>query len=334
MKKSFQHLFIWVCASLLLPVLVGCTSDNADDDGTREPLVLPATVVAPTDAATQQSAPGSGWHEHDRVALQIGQTVKIYEASSANGGQLMAIAEEEPFYWTRGTSTVNIKGWYLGGGQTQRTMPATWAVAADQNADDGAGFEASEFIFAPLAAVTNVPGNRFRRTIHFYHQTSKVIVRVKKVGILVDESERYQLTSVTIGDAQHVLVMEAAFAEPDAGSYGTWAPTSETGFIVPHDVTATLSGDAADAYLYCYEALLIPQDMDYKPLLAFTISENGNPSTYYYLPQVGEADFAPGYQYIYDIEVTRQGLVVTPTVYLRPFSATADLPSGVALVDE
>lgn len=321
MMKSFRPLLLM--ALLSATVFVACSSDDTATPS-LEPVVLPAKVVSPTDAASQQAGNDGFWREHDQVAIQIGQTVKLYEATAANGGLLMAVAAEEPFYWTRGTSTVNVKGWYLGGGQTQRTIPATWAVAADQNADDGAGFTASEFIFGPLSAVTNIPGERFRRTINFYHQTSKIVVRVKNTGILHDNPS--WLGAVTIGDAAKPIVMEAAFAEPSEGAYGTWTPTGETGYITPHDISASAD---ADRYLRQYEALLIPQDLDFKPLLSFTIQN----AVYYYVPQAGEAVFNPGYQYVYDIEVTRQGLLVTPTVFLRPFSSTTDLPAGVAIGD-
>lgn len=320
MEKSFKALLFVVGWS----ALAACSSDDGPATESLEPMVLPARVVAPTDASSQQAGNETFWREHDRVAIQVGEVVRLYEASSADGGQLMASVGEEPFYWTRGASTVDVKGWYQGGGQTQRTIPATWAVAADQNANDGEGFTASEFIFGPMSAVTNIPGERFRRTINFYHQTSKIIVRVKNTGILHDNPS--WLGAVTIGDASKPIVMEAAFAEPSEGAYGTWTPTDQTGYIVPHDITSSANGDL---YLRQYEALLIPQDLDFKPLLAFTIQG----SVYYFLPQAGQAVFAPGYQYVYDIEVTLQGLLVTPTVYLRPFSTTTDLPSGVAIYD-
>ena len=163
---------ILILASLLL--LAGCRDDHALEGDRLDAIVIPATVMA--DGQGYSWTDGC-WTVNDRIALQIGNTVKMYEASTENGGQLRATSEEEPFYWTRGTGEEQtVKGWYLGNGKTQKVLPETWAVVSNQNANGGRGVEESDFLYAPPTAISRVEGDRFKRRICFYHQTAKVVV--------------------------------------------------------------------------------------------------------------------------------------------------------------
>jgi hypothetical protein len=99
--------------------------------------------------------------------------------------------------------------------------------------------------------------------------------------------------------------MEARFAEPAEGNYGSWTPNGSTGYITPHE---TVTNDA-DTYLRCYEALVIPQNLSSTPMLVFTI----NNTAFYYEPSSGEADLQAGHQFFYDVEVTQGSIIVTPS---------------------
>lgn len=290
---------ILILASLLL--LAGCHDDRTQEGDRLDAIVIPATVM--TDGSGHSWIDGC-WTVNDRIALQIENTVKMYEASTENGGQLRAAAEEEPFYWTRGTGEEQtVKGWYLGNGKTQKVLPETWAVVSNQSANGGKGVEESDFLYAPPTAISRVEGDRFKRRICFYHQTAKVVIRIKNSGVLAENPSVFQ--GITIGSESYPIVMEAGFAEPVEGNYGSWTPSGPTGYIIPHE---TVTNDA-DTYLKCYEALVIPQNLSGTPMLVFTI----NNTAFYYEPSGGEADLLAGHQFFYDVEVTQGSITVTPS---------------------
>jgi len=290
----------------LLIILTACQDDAAEEAQLLEPIVIPATVVSETTendgGQAQQQPEGTFWKEHDRVALRVDGDVKIYEASTVNGGQLQASVGVEPFYWTRSSTTREISGWYRGDGVESHEMPEIWTIVSNQNQNNGNGYNQSELLYAPVTAVQKVAGKPFERKIYFYHQTAKIIVRLKNSGVLAENPTVFQ--GITIGDSSYPIIMEAAFTEPATGYFGTWTPTATTGYITPHETEV----DDTENYLKRYEALLIPQDLDHTPLLAINISG----TVFYFVPQGGQAEFMPGYQFIYDIEVTQESIVVTP----------------------
>lgn len=273
-----------------------------------EALVLPATVVSETTATEKADVPTDewSWTEGDRVALVVNGETKVYEASMANGGALVARVGVEPFYWTRSAQVMTVKGWYKGNGQNDaetHEMPSSWTVTSNQNSNNGAGFRQSELLYAPPTAVYRDPADRFKQVIYFYHQTAKIIIRIKNSGVMATNPE--VLTSVTIGDATYPIAMKASWTEPENSNFGTWTlDETQMGYITPHQTTL----DDTENYVQRYEALLIPQDLDHTPLLAFVI----NGTSFYYSPGGGQAEFQSGYQFIYDIEITQESIVVTP----------------------
>lgn len=297
----------WLFALTATALLTACQQDE-EAGALLEPLVVPASVVSETVAEDQADAPVDlwSWTEGDRVALVVNGETKVYEASTANGGQLMASVDVEPFYWTRATQTMTVKGWYKGNAQNAaetHEMPTSWTVIGDQNANSGAGYAQSELLYASPTAVARDPENKFRQKIFFYHQTAKIIIRVKNSGVMATNPE--VLTAVTIGDATYPIAMKATWTEPETGNFGTWTPDhTQTGYIKPHQTAL----DDTENYVLRYEALLIPQDLDHTPLLAFVI----NGTSFYYNPGGGQAEFQPGYQFIYDIEISQESIVVTP----------------------
>lgn len=290
-----------------LLMLTGCSVEeqNMLPNG-REPVVLKANVATPTETTRGLTATKGIWTEHDKVAVMIDGVVKIYEATNEDGG-VLKVQEEEPFYWTRSTEVKTIKGWFQGDGETTNVVPDTWVMADDQNANDGAGLQESDFLYASPTAVSYV--NRFHQKINFYHQTAKIIVRIRNTGAIADNADAIE--NVTIGDASFPIDMCASFAEPENGYYGEWtlsADETTKGYIQPFE---TVLADQT-TYLKYYEALVMPQDLDFKPLLVITIGGR----SYYYVPGSGQAELRPGYVNIYDICVSNDAtkLIVTPIV--------------------
>ena len=266
-----------------------------------KPLETPEPVVL-------RAAPGDGaLRARDRVALRIGGEVRIYEAGDEDGGLLKAAPSETPFFWKATGEKKEISGWFLGDGENLKEIPSSWTVAGDQNADDGAGMRRSDFLYAPATGVTYT--DRFHARINFYHQTSKVLVRIKNEGALKDNAEA--LEGLTVGDESFPVVMRASFEEIPSDRYGRWTlfrGKDNLGYVTPHETAAA----DASSFLKCYEALVIPDNLDGKPLLAITLRGH----TYYYVPAQNQARLTPGHLFIYDISASEDStkLVVTPMV--------------------
>ena len=264
------------------------------------PLETPEPVVL-------QAATGDGaLRDHDRVALCVGNDVKIYEVSSEDGGILKAAPSETPFLWKAAGEKKQISGWFIGDDENLREIPSEWAVACDQDADEGAGMRQSDFLYAPATGVTYT--DRFHARINFYHQTSKVLVRIKNEGALKGNAE--VLEGLTVGDASFPIVMRASFDEIPSDRYGRWTLSRKAenlGYVTPHETDV----DGA-SYLKYYEALVIPDNLDGKPLFAITLLGH----TYYYVPKQSQARLTPGHLFVYDISVSEDStkLVVTPMV--------------------
>lgn len=297
---------------MLLTMMAACTT--AEDDGTMletpEPVVLRAAVASQTETTATRSltATTGQWTEGDRIALVIGGETKIYEVTRAQGGLLRAPANETPFYWTASNETKTISGWYKGNGVGEsHEMPTEWAVTADQNANNGEGLQASDFLYASPTAVHYY--NRFEARITYYHQTAKVMVRLKNTGYLAEHPDAIE--GVTIGDESFLIPLGGTLTLPEGENdlFGTWTLADESrGYITPYMTVP----DDQTTYLKVYEALVMPQNLDFKPLLTITIGGH----SYGYVPQTGQAELKAGYLNIYDIEVSEDAtkLVVTPIV--------------------
>jgi len=295
----------------MMTTMAACTTE---DDGMAiepEPVVLRASVAAPqTEPLTRGLTATTGqWTEHDQVAVAIGGEVRIYEATTENGGMFVATRGQSPFMWRASNEVKTISGWYKGSGMDEEgmhTMPTTWAVESDQNSNEGEGLQSSDFLYAPPTAVTYA--DRFHATITYYHQTAKVMVRIKNAGFLVDHPTAIE--DVTIGDESFKIAMNGTLTvdDPETNISITWTLGSEKGYIMPYKTIP----DDQTAYLQIYEALVIPQNLDFKPLLAITIGGH----SYAYVPQTGQAELKPGYLNIYDIEVSEDAdkIIVTPII--------------------
>ena len=287
----------YILAAGIVLMLAACSflSDMGNPLETPEPVVL---RTASADGALKA---------HDRVALRIGSDVKIYEASDEDGGVLKAAPSETPFLWKAAREKKQISGWFRGDGGNLKEIPSEWTVASDQNADEGAGMRQSDFLYASPTGITYT--DRFHARLNFYHQTSKVMVRIKNEGALKDNAEA--LEGLTVGDESFPIVMRASFEEIPSDRYGRWTISRKKenlGYVKPHE---TVAGGSA-SYLKYYEALVIPDNLDGKPLLAITLRGH----TYYYVPAQNQARLTPGHVFIYDISASEDStkLVVTPMV--------------------
>lgn len=308
-KRSWPHKG-WLAALFAASGLLfgACNDDPASGaqggplPADAYPLVLTAAVV-PASSAIPATADDT-WTGGEQVAVEaasasVPAAVKTYTAAA--DGRLSAT---DPLWWSSTDEQKTLRAWYCGdgssaaGGANAATVPTAWSTASDQSGAEG--YPASDLLFAP--AVKASFGNA-AVPLRFYHQTAKVLVYIRNAEYVTDAA---QIRSVRIGAEN--LALSGSYEAPDAGATaGVWTPGAADAGIIPRRLTTVPAG-----YVAAYEALVIPQSMDSKRLVAVETAAG----TMYYTPAAGDAQLGAGKVHTYiitvwadrlDVEVVRGG---------------------------
>ena len=293
----------WIAGMLLL---AGCTQDKLADASQGEMLPegkYPVTFTATgleISAAPRATADGT-WETNNEVAIQIGSDVRKYKVatgSSSLSTTLSAADGVTPFYWQSTNETKIVSAWYLGTGYGDGTLPTPWSVQPDQS---GNGYQQSDFLYAPQTPI----GFEGTNPLTFYHQTAKVVVNIRKYGVVSDASK---INSVSIK-----AITAGTFTTSLTDNCGLSAQLAET----PSEITPfklgspntnvvfdnTKSGETA---LVSYQALVIPQTLGTGTPIEIEIEGY---DTFKYTPN---KILAGGTQYTYNLTI--KGSEVTATV--------------------
>ena len=188
-----------------------------------------------------------------------------------------------------------LQTWYCADGSTSNTLPDSWSVAADQD-ETGNGYAESDLLFtAPVEVKFGSTAN-----LIFYHQTARIIVNIKKTeGI--DSAD--QIQSVKIGDNN--LALSGTYTAPSGTGVttGTWLPGPMDKTITPFKLSQPTD---PSKYIASYTALVIPQNMDGKRLIAID-TELG---THYYTPKEGAAELEAGKVHTYNITIDSKEVTI------------------------
>ena len=264
-----------LCYMAALVGFAACTQDELTGDTGKDlyPLTLTATVAGGAD--TRATVEGT-WEKGNAIILAIGEHKYSYQYGTDN-----AWTSSTPYFWKEGDDAISVSAYSFGGKATE-----DYAVQADQNADDG--YQSSDFLYAPAVEVAH--GKEAELT--FYHQTAKVVVNIKKEGIMAENPEH----EVAIQGA-----LSGTFTVPtDEDTFGTWTELSTSSSITPQIITPT-------EYAASYQALLIPQTIN-EEFISITINEK----TFHYTPET-ETTLEPGHVYTYNITVLYYKLEVEVT---------------------
>ena len=267
---SKMKLTLGYMAALLL--FTACTQDEAGTlpDGTQ-PLKLTAAIGG--EVATRTTADGT-WEEEDAITLSIDANTYTYQYEGTDW------TSSAPYFWQEGDAVIFVSAYSFGG-----KASGDYAVQADQQTGDG--YQSSDLLYAPEVEVTY--GEEAELT--FYHQTAKVVVNIKKEGIMAENPAH---------DVAIQGVLSGTFTAPtDEETYGTWTNLTESSSITPQSITPANSEYAAS-----YQALLIPQTIG-DAFISITIDDK----TYRYTPETGTT-LQPGHVYTYNITVFSYGLDV------------------------
>lgn len=326
-------------ATLLL--LAACTQDElADKQG--EPLPegkYPLTFTASIDGAavavtpqTRASVDGS-FNNVDYIAVGIwdGTMVPFRYMTFKKDGVNAAweynrkIEEyvEKP-YWQSTTNATQVRAWYFNKndngkyydvkyktGEHPDSGSFSWEVAGDQS---GVGYTNSDFLYAfDSFSFAENP-----KTLHFFHQTAKVVVH-----IIAGDQTPADITgdkiSMTIGDSGNPIYLQGKWKRPDSHwiddnsrIFGTWTTSGQDKNIItpkelgPKDIT--VNSDKKQS-LASYEALAIPQKISADNRL-FKIEIDGYSPFYYTVPAEG-IEWKAGTEHTYYITIEGSKLSVT-----------------------
>ena len=270
---SKMKLTLGYMAALLL--FTACTQDETGTlpDGTQ-PLKLTAAIGG--EVATRTTADGT-WEEEDAITLSIDANTYTYQYEGTDW------TSSAPYFWQAEDDAIFVSAYSFSGEAT-----GAYAVQADQSTDEG--YLSGDLLYAPAVEVTY--GEEAELT--FYHQTAKVVVNLKKEGIMAENPAH----GVAIQG-----VLSGTFTAPTGEeTYGTWTTNlTESSSITPQAITPT------DEYAASYQALLIPQTID-DAFISITIGGE----TYHYTPEP-QTTLQPGHVYTYNITVFSYGLEVQVT---------------------
>lgn len=334
-RKGILQTAFTLTATLLL---AACTQDElADKQG--EPLPegkYPLTFTASIDGAavavtpqTRASVDGS-FNNVDYIAVGIwdGTMPPFRYMTFKKDGENAAweynrkIEEyvEKP-YWQSTTNDTQVRAWYFNNNDNGEYYDVTgehpdsgsfsWEVADGQS---GVGYTNSDFLYAfDFFSFAENP-----KTLHFFHQTAKVVVH-----IIAGDQTPADITgdkiSMTIGDSGNPIYLQGKWKRPDSHwiddnsrIFGTWTTSGQDKNIItpkelgPKDIT--VNSDKKQS-LASYESLAIPQKISADNRL-FKIEIDGYSPFYYTVPAEG-IEWKAGTEHTYYITIEGSKLSVT-----------------------
>ena len=245
--------------------------------------------------ATRTTADGT-WEEEDAITLSIDANTYTYQYEGTDW------TSSAPYFWQEGDAAISVSAYSFGG-----KASGDYAVQAAQQTGDG--YQSSDLLYAPAVEVAHGE----EASLTFYHQTAKVVVNLKKEGIMAENHAH----GVAIQG-----VLSGTFTAPTGEeTYGTWTNLKESSSITPQSITPANSEYAAS-----YQALLIPQTIG-DAFISITIDDK----TYRYTPETGTT-LQPGHVYTYNITVFSYGLEVRVTESIN-WNATNPSSGGITLED-
>lgn len=330
-KDTLRHILVF-----LLPLAVAACGSDADEqqsDSTMqsaEPISFSAGLAADASVTRASVTTENAWPANTRIAIHEDATSKTLPyVTAANGGNAEAIplrpegnTLSDMFYWAVTKESRTFRAWYPYS-SSPWTLPKAVSVPADQNAQSADAYYAQDILYAPS---TTFEYKQRGAQLDFYHQLCRVVVNVTSTGTqnLVDE---VKMGTDNIALSGNITTL---------GSSGLGATGTTTAWSgVTGSATVNMRNNAAlrnDArYFAVYECMLPPQsggDFD-TPLFTIKATKDTTTKTYKYRDSF---DFQAGYQYTYNLLLSKGGVVIIATVSVGNWGAvsfasgSADVP--------
>jgi|WetSurMetagenome_2_1015567.scaffolds.fasta_scaffold02937_2 hypothetical protein len=296
--RSIVYIVMLFCLSISA-IFCGCAED-ASNGGKNEPMSFSAEICnrtqtraavdtskhSGTNLIVHTAEPAKGitlsvskmtrtstadgyWPSGANLAVQQGGTVKQYTVDGSGN-----ITSSSPFYWAN-KNDVSVTSWF----PYSASLPTTWSVNSDQSTESN--YNGSDLLYS--SGTLSYDGNK---TLKYNHQTAKIVINVTRPGYASDPSN---IESITIGTSDTPIDLSGTVG----GDGSITATSTTTGYITPYSTTP-LSSDYSATYI----ALVIPQDMQNKKMIAIKVYN----TTYYYKPTTSTSLLA-GHEYDYNITI-------------------------------
>lgn len=282
----------------------------------------PAKSAKSTKSPTSRTPPpgtaAGQWTKDDWVTVEVDGVAKKYRiADDGTTTRLVPADAANTHYWASPAQTVSVRAWYNGNGNYRDALPESgknsWGVDTDQRDppdDKRPGYQRSDFLYAPARTVSYADARQGAvQGLTFYHQTSRVVVRLRKGGAVTDETVGKFL--VELGETGEGNMFDSGIMDetalpidPSRGRYSAMTAL-ESGWksrIFPREILPTPAG-----YARCFEALVIPQDMSGKAFVRLWLPDFVDIKEYIYRPDPGEGLLRGGYTHTYDVTVSPYG---------------------------
>lgn len=329
-RKEFLQTACMLTAALLL--LAACTQDELSDkqgeplpEG-KYPLTFTASIDGEAVAATPQTrATADGtWEEENVVFIKVNNDsyryYRSYQVTSVGSDTTtlkISSREKTPYYW-QNTDPIPVSAFFLPAGSSDLNDNALLFVQSNQNETDPYDYyQSSDFLYANDNI--SFPTKTGNKTLHFFHQTAKVVVHIIK-GDQTPADITTNKISMTIGTTDSQVYTWGRWKAPT--SYwndntskilGTWEGNrKET--ITPKQFDAQakdVSLKEGETLLASYKALVIPQTIAAgKKLFVINTTDNEYAPFYYTVP-AGNITWQAGTEHTYYITIKGSSLSVT-----------------------
>lgn len=300
-RRNLRRLMMPLAVCSVALIAASCSTDDNDTPG--EPLpegMYPIEFTATGLQATPQTRATADdtWNGGENVAIQIDEVVKQYNAkSSGSTTELTPANDNDKFYWQNKNNTI-VQAWYYGTGYNN-TYPTKWTVKDNQASTSE--YQQSDFLYAQ-----DKFGFGEDNALNFYHQTAKVVINIRKKGVLTNVE---QIKGTTIDK----VYLNGNFSEPASGSkYGLSGTSGSLSTITPEKTSPNANvnfGGTVETALASYRALVIPQTINEGSNL-FKIEIEGY-SPFYYTVPAGGIEWKAGTEHTYNITIEGSELSVT-----------------------
>ena len=184
-----------------LALLAACSRDGLDHvqgeplPPGQYPLELTAgglQAVITSEQASTRATVDDDWNDVTTVAVQVGNEVRQYSTTSADGGTTATLSSDNPFYWENTSEKKTVTAWH----PYSDAYPVAWTVKADQSTAES--YQASDLIKGELQDLAFADrDNPAKNKMTFSHQTAKVAVNLVAVdGVTLDEGTAVKLLNV------------------------------------------------------------------------------------------------------------------------------------------
>lgn len=317
----YIHFALYVLAAMM----VACTADERDSEqqqNLNEAIILninpDGMIVEPQTRGYSTTPAYNGGYTLLGVELvKVGvcgvsgstrpatEEVKTFTAS--NAGALSITPATNKFYWQSGNEVISLRAWSYGTSDTPADIPTSGAnlgkISFTILNDQSTSAEVKELLYCTEAQFDYSTYHNTNLTLNLHHQLARIVINVKL------DNTGDAISGVTIGDGtNNTIPTVGTFTIPASGNLGTWTDQgTNVSSIAPYEWGSPY---ITSGYEKTYSAVMIPGTLAASTNFIKVTTASGS-----YCYQLSTAlTLDPGKQYVYNVSVRNQQLIVTSSI--------------------